>query len=100
MSSQRRKHSAEFKAKVALEAIIGRETLNEIAKRYEIHPNQISKWKQEALEGMTDIFSGKKEKQAKDDEATKEELYQQIGQLKVEVDWLKKKSIQLGILKK
>ena len=100
MSSQRRKHSAEFKAKVALEAIIGRETLNEIAKRYEIHPNQISRWKQEALEGMTDIFSGKKEKQAKDDEATKEELYQQIGQLKVEVDWLKKKSIQLGILKK
>jgi len=85
---------------VALEAIIGRETLNEIAKRYEIHPNQISRWKQEALEGMTDIFSGKKEKQAKDDEATKEELYQQIGQLKVEVDWLKKKSIQLGILKK
>lgn len=100
MSSQRRKHSAEFKAKVALEAIIGRETLNEIAKRYEIHPNQISRWKQEALEGMTDIFSGKKEKQSKDDETTKEELYQQIGQLKVEVDWLKKKSIQLGILKK
>ncbi len=100
MSSQRRKHSAEFKAKVALEAIIGRETLNEIAKRYEIHPNQISRWKQEALEGMTDIFSGKKEKQAKEDEATKEELYQQIGQLKVEVDWLKKKSIQLGIFKK
>jgi len=91
MGKERKQHSAEFKAKVALEGIVGRETVNEIAKRYEVHPNMISRWKQDALDGMSEIFSTKRDKKAKEDENTKEELYKQIGQLTVEVDWLKKK---------
>jgi len=90
--SQRAKHTAEFKAKVARDAIEGRFTLTELAGKYEVHPNMISRWKQEALEGLTEIFSSKREKKEKDAEEEKEELYKQIGQLKVEVDWLKKKS--------
>jgi len=90
--SQRTKHSAEFKAKVAREAIEGRLTLSEIAGTYGVHPNMISRWKQEALEGMVETFSSKRDKKTKDDEAEKEELYKEIGHLKVQVDWLKKKS--------
>lgn len=92
MSTQRKQHSAEFKAKVALEAIKGAETLNQLSVRFEVHPNQITRWKQEALEGMAEIFSRRKDNKAKDDEAATDELFKQIGQLKVELDWLKKKS--------
>ena len=90
--AQRTTHSPEFKAKVAREAIEGRLTLNEIALKYEIHPNMISRWKTEALEGLVEVFSSKRAKKDKEEESTQNELYKQIGQLKVEVDWLKKKS--------
>jgi transposase-like protein len=95
MSTQRNHRSAEFKAQVALEAIEGRETINEIAKRHGVHPNMVSNWKKEAIEYMEEIFKNKRDKKDKEDEATKDELYKQIGQLKVEVDWLKKKSAEL-----
>lgn len=91
----RRQHSAEFKAKVALEAIKGERTLNEIAADYEVHPVQVQQWKKLALEGMASLFSSKKDQAAADHEALVDQLYQQIGQLKVEADWLKKKSMQL-----
>jgi transposase-like protein len=91
----RRQHSAEFKAKVALEAIKGERTLNEIAADYEVHPVQVQQWKKLALEGMASVFGSKKDQAAADHEALTAQLYQQIGQLKVEVDWLKKKSEQL-----
>lgn len=91
----RRQHSAEFKARVALEAIKGERTINEIAADYEVHPVQVQQWKKLALEAMASAFGSKKDQTAADHEALTAQLYQQIGQLKVEVDWLKKKSEQL-----
>jgi transposase-like protein len=100
MGKERKQHSADFKAKVALEAIKEQETINEIAKRYEVHPNMISRWKQDALDGMSETFSTRRDKKAKENDVTKEELFKQIGQLTVEVDWLKKKSEQMLKLRK
>ena len=88
---QRKKYSAEFKAKVALEAIKGQRTINEIASEYGIHPTQAGQWKKEAQEGLCGIFSGAIIKKSEAEEELKEKLYSQIGQLKVEIDWLKKK---------
>ena len=88
---QRKRHSAEVKAKVALEAIKGHKTVNEIASEYGVHPTQIAQWKKQALEELPKIFSQRRQKGAQQEEALKDALYQQIGQLKVELDWLKKK---------
>ena len=89
MKKERRKFSAAFKAKVALEAIKERETIQQLASKYEIHPNQISIWKQEFLAGAEAIFSGElPSKEAEDKE--KDRLYGKIGQLQIEVDFLKK----------
>jgi len=89
---QRKKYSAGFKAKVALEAIKEQRTVNEIASEYGVHPTQISIWKKEAQEGLSGVFSGAIVRKSEQDEVLKERLYSQIGQLKVEVDWLKKKT--------
>ena len=87
----RRVHPAAFKAKVALEAIKETKTIAELSSIYGIHSTQISKWKQRALEGLVQIFSDYHVAKLKGDEELKRELYQQIGRLKVEVDFLKKK---------
>jgi transposase-like protein len=91
MKNKRRNHSAQFKAKVALEAAKGDKTIAELASQFEVHPNQITQWKRQLLESLPAIFSRsrQKDKQKRDD--LTEYLYQQIGQLKVELDWLKKK---------
>lgn len=90
---ERRKFTADFKAKVVIEALKERNTIEELARKYELHPNQITTWKKEFLEKAGSIFSsnveGSDEKEKL--EAEKEKLYAQIGQLKVENDWLKKK---------
>jgi transposase-like protein len=91
MTMQRRQHSGEFKAKVVLEAIRGEHTINEIAAEYGVHPIQITQWKKTALEELPGLFSSRRGTRHKEEEALKAALYQQIGQLKVELDWLKKK---------
>ena len=92
MGSKRKSFSKEFKAKVALEAIRGITTTAEIASRYKVHANQIAKWKKQALENMAALFADGRSKTIKgDDNELKDRLYQQIGQLQFELDWLKKK---------
>lgn len=92
MSQQRKIYSADFKAKVALAAIKGQQTINEIASTYSVHPNQVTQWKKQALAAIPDSFSAHRARAARSDEELKAQLYQQIGQLKVELDWLKKKA--------
>ena len=87
----RRKFSADFKAKVVLEALKERSTIEELARKYELHPTQINTWKREAVANMASVFSGDKADGIADSEQQTEKLYAQIGQLKVENDWLKKK---------
>ena len=91
MSRQRKSYSAELKARVALEAIKGQMTVNQIATRYDVHPNLVAQWKQQAIKQMPEMFARPSARAAEDDEQLKAQLYQQIGQLKVELDWLKKK---------
>jgi transposase-like protein len=92
MKKGRKKHSAQFKAKVALEAVKGNRSIAELASQFEIHPTMINKWKKQLLEDLPSIFSGQRENGKGEDEKLKERLYQQIGQLQVELDWLKKKA--------
>jgi len=89
----RRKFSAEFKAKIVLEALKERSTVEELARKYEIHPNQIHHWKKEFLNNASSVFSAGESlsEEKKRFEEEKERLYAQIGQQKVEIDWLKKK---------
>ena len=92
MKNKRRNHSAAFKAKVALAAIKGDKTIAELASEYEVHPNQITQWKRKLLESTPKLFSRSREREKQKKDELTEHLYQQIGQLKVELDWLKKKS--------
>ena len=88
----RRNHAPAFKAKVALEAIKGEQTIVELSQRYQVHPNQITQWKKKLLDSTPDVFSRSRQRDRQKQDELTEHLYQQIGQLKVEVDWLKKKS--------
>lgn len=92
MGLSMKRYDAAFKAKVALEAIKEELTISEIASRTGVHPNQISKWKKQALEEIPGIFSRVRKKRKEKSEEQESELYKQIGQMKVELDRLKKKS--------
>ena len=89
---QRKQYSAVVKAKIAVEAVKGQRTIQEIASHYEVHPNMVTKWKKQFLDGAAEIFSNGRVQAGEADEQIQAELYQQIGKLQVEVDWLKKKS--------
>lgn len=88
----KKRHSPEFKAKVALEALRGVKPLHLIASEAGIHPVQIAQWKKRAQEIVAEGFRDRRKKDSSDDEKLKDELYKQIGQMKVELDWFKKKS--------
>ena len=92
MKKERKSYTAAFKAKVALEAIKGQRTINEIASAFEVRPNQVTQWKKQAVSQLSEIFSNGRARGDAAEEELRNQLYQQIGQLKVELDWLKKKS--------
>jgi transposase-like protein len=94
----RKSHSPEFKAKVALEAVRSGMTANQIASKYEVHAVQVSQWKKELLANLATVFEGKRPPKSNDEQEDPAKLYEQIGRLKVENDWLKKKSDQLSKL--
>lgn len=95
--TKRKRHSAQFKAQVAMAAIKGEETMAELSSRFGIHPTMIASWKKKAIEGMTSTFATKADKQANIDEAERKELHAKIGQLTVERDFLVDVSARLGI---
>lgn len=88
---KRRSFSGSFKAKVALEALKEEKTLAELASEYSVHSNQITKWKKHLLNEIPHVFSKSTHQDLKAQQTREDELYRQIGQLKVELDWLKKK---------
>lgn len=91
MKNGKRQHTAEFKARVVMEAL--RETLSsaELAAKFEVHPTQIAKWKKQLSESLPEIFGSGRQRREQNDEEEKDRLLKKIGQLQVEVDWLKKK---------
>lgn len=88
MKEHRRKHSPSFKARVALEALKGEETVAQLSSRFDVHPSQIHKWKKELADGAAGIFGNSLSQQKQDNQQLVAKLYQQIGQLKVERDFL------------
>ena len=98
MKAKRRRHEPEFKARVALEALKGIKPIHQIAKDFDVHPVQVSDWKKAMTEGATGIFgSGRAKTEEEDFERQRDKLHAKIGQLTIEVDFLRKKSRQLGL---
>jgi putative transposase len=87
---KRKRYSGELKARVAVEALRGIKTANEIARFYKLHPNLVGLWKRQALESLPEIFSGRRDRHVQDEEELRKELYARIGELEMEREWLKK----------
>jgi transposase-like protein len=90
--TQRKRHTAEFKAQVALAALKGQQTLNELASLYGVHPVQVAQWKKQAASGLPEVFASRRAAAEQEAAALQARLYQEIGRLQVELDWLKRKS--------
>ena len=98
MKAKRKRYDPEFKARVALEATKGLKTIQQIAKDYDVHPGQVTDWKKQMTLGLVEIFGGGRQKGAAEDfEQKTNELHAKIGQLTIEVDFMRKKSKQLGL---
>ncbi len=91
MTKKRRRHSDEFKARVALEAVKGVKTLSELSSIHGVHPTVIAQWKRHLVDGSAEVFSRKNGSRGKSEEELTSPLYEEIGRLKMEVNWLKKK---------
>ena len=89
---KRKSYDGKFKAKVAFEVLKSQKTLSQIASHYDVHPNQVTQWKKKVLEEMPNVFSRKRNREHIASEQLQDELYRQIGKLKVELDWFKKKT--------
>ena len=96
MAGIRKQHSPAFKAQVALAALKGDKTVNELASQHGVHPTLIHTWKKQLLSGAEDVFSNGRQATATDHEALQAQLYQEIGRLKMELDWVKKKVASFG----
>ena len=94
--SRRKQYDSRFKAQVALEAIKNQQTLAQIAGEYGVHPTQVNQWKKQVLNELPQLFTKERSQTTSDTEQLVAELYRQIGQLKVELDWLEKKTHPLG----
>jgi transposase-like protein len=92
MTTTRKRYSAKFKARVALEAIRGEKTLNQLGSQFQVHPVQIAQWRKSALEQLQELFVDGRTRKARDGEFDTDALYEQIGRLKMELEWLKKKA--------
>lgn len=96
MAGKRKPRSAEFKAKVALAAVQERKTVSELARQFAVHPTQIHQWKKQLQSGAAELFAdGRQRRRESEQEAETSELYEQIGRLKMELEWLKKKAASL-----
>ena len=96
MAGKRKNHTATFKAQVALAALKGDRTVNELAGQFGVHPTLIHAWKKQLLSGAEEVFANGSKTSATDTEALQAQLYEQIGRLKMELDWVKKKAATLG----
>ena len=97
MAGKRRRFTAEFKVRVIRAALREDKTLAELASQFGVHPNQITEWKRQVLEAMPEAFGRRKAADAKASEQHEARLYEQVGKLQVELEWMKKKARQLGI---
>ena len=92
MTTTRKQYTPKFKARVATEAIRGEKTLNQLGSQFRVHPVQIAHWRKTALEQLPELFVDGRKRKVRDGEADQDALYEQIGRLKMELDWLKKKA--------
>jgi putative transposase len=92
MAGKRKQYSSKFEKQVAVESLKEQKTISELASEYGVHPNQISNWRKQLMEGAEEIFSRKRKENRVDTEGKEAKLYEEIGRLKIELDWLKKKS--------
>ena len=97
MTQKRQRFSAEFKARVVRSALREDKTLAQLASEFDVHPNQITEWKRQVIESLPEVFGRKRKRQQQDNQQLIDRLYQQIGELQVDVNWMKKKSRELGL---